>query len=360
MTDITVSRELLQRMVNAIDMLIPTLPGLNDKGRTWLRDEIIESTDALRAALEQPAPVQEPDRIAQLEAANTNLFEQGQKMHKRIQELEMDCKIGAQEMVKAYEEIDNLKAQVSWQKPVAWCQLGLGGKSIAYFDGKPMIMTGHVGNQHHPTPLFTAQPRKANEFQPDWDQVKPFLDRIAELEAKLAAQVQEPAAKAMTAHRAAYFMERFKKEEKLLGPNEQAAVDFVIDMLTATQAPQPAPVQEPSHDVVAGAIFDFAGFLTSHKVMIEVGSCSNASPMVERIKEWSGNRGLSLENPDVFGWQMRTAQPRKAVRLTTDEIKEAIRHLYQDATALQMSMDLSLDEFRAIEAAVLKANGVEE
>lgn len=109
----------------------------------------------------QPVPVQEPDRIAQLEAANTNLFEQGQKMHKRIQELEKDCKIGAQEMVKAYEEIDNLKAQVSWQKPVAWCQLGLDGKSIAYFDGKPMIMTGHVGNQHHPTPLFTAQPRKA-------------------------------------------------------------------------------------------------------------------------------------------------------------------------------------------------------
>jgi len=28
----------------------------------------------------------QPDRIAQLEAANTNLFEQGQKMHKRIQE----------------------------------------------------------------------------------------------------------------------------------------------------------------------------------------------------------------------------------------------------------------------------------
>lgn len=62
MTDtVTVSRERLSRMVSAIDMLIPTLPGLNDKGRTWLRDEIIESTDALRAALDaEPAPVQEP------------------------------------------------------------------------------------------------------------------------------------------------------------------------------------------------------------------------------------------------------------------------------------------------------------
>jgi hypothetical protein len=50
---------------------------------------------------------------------------------------------------------------------------------------------------------------------------------------------QEPVAKAMTAHRAAYFMERFKHEEKLLGPNEQAALDFVISMLEAQ------PEQEP-------------------------------------------------------------------------------------------------------------------
>lgn len=37
----------------------------------------------------------------------------------------------------------------------------------------------------------------------------------------------------MTAERAKYFMERFKHEEKLLGPNEQAALDFVISMLNA-------------------------------------------------------------------------------------------------------------------------------
>ncbi len=41
----------------------------------------------------------------------------------------------------------------------------------------------------------------------------------------------------MTAKRAVYFMERFKREEKLLGPNEQAALDFVITMLEATPVP---------------------------------------------------------------------------------------------------------------------------
>jgi hypothetical protein len=40
----------------------------------------------------------------------------------------------------------------------------------------------------------------------------------------------------MTAERAAYFMRRFKKEEKLLGPNEQAAVDYVIELLEQLQA----------------------------------------------------------------------------------------------------------------------------
>jgi hypothetical protein len=37
----------------------------------------------------------------------------------------------------------------------------------------------------------------------------------------------------MTAGKAAYFMRRFRNEEKLLGPNEQAALDFVVSMLEA-------------------------------------------------------------------------------------------------------------------------------
>lgn len=40
---------------------------------------------------------------------------------------------------------------------VAWCALTSGGKSIAYFDGKPMVMCGPVGNEHHPVALITLQ-----------------------------------------------------------------------------------------------------------------------------------------------------------------------------------------------------------
>jgi hypothetical protein len=34
-------------------------------------------------------------------------------------------------------------------------------------------------------------------------------------------------------------MERFKREEKLLGPNEQAAVDYVIALLQSPALPYP-------------------------------------------------------------------------------------------------------------------------
>ncbi len=45
----------------------------------------------------------------------------------------------------------------------------------------------------------------------------------------------------MSPERAAYFMRRFKSEEKLLGPNEQAAVDYVLSLLA-------------QHDCIVGAL----------------------------------------------------------------------------------------------------------
>lgn len=47
------------------------------------------------------------------------------------------------------------------------------------------------------------------------------------------APVEQAAAERpeMSSERAAYFMRRFKSEEKLLGPNEQAAVDYVLSLI---------------------------------------------------------------------------------------------------------------------------------
>lgn len=47
------------------------------------------------------------------------------------------------------------------QEPVAWCELDADRRGIAYFDGKPIIMTGPSGNEHHPDPLYTnPQPKR--------------------------------------------------------------------------------------------------------------------------------------------------------------------------------------------------------
>lgn len=46
-----------------------------------------------------------------------------------------------------------LAAPAPQAAPVAWCELTEGGQ-IAYFDGKPMVMPGPVGNDCHPHPLY--------------------------------------------------------------------------------------------------------------------------------------------------------------------------------------------------------------
>jgi hypothetical protein len=46
----------------------------------------------------------------------------------------------------------------------------------------------------------------------------------------------------MTAKRAEFFMRRFKHIEKLFGPNEQAALDYVLAMLAAAPQPEQEPV----------------------------------------------------------------------------------------------------------------------
>ena len=63
--------------------------------------------------------------------------------------------------------LDELEPQVE-QEPVAWCALNADRSGIAYFDGRPIIMTGPVGNEHHPDPLYTKpQPKIDESGKPD-------------------------------------------------------------------------------------------------------------------------------------------------------------------------------------------------
>jgi hypothetical protein len=77
--------------------------------------------------------------------------------------------------------------------------------------------------------------------------------------------------------------------------------------------------------VIAGAIFDFAGFLTTRPNTIEVGSTANAAPMADLVKEWAELRGLSLDDAAVLSWQeLLHTHPQPAQQRLTDEQIDAL------------------------------------
>jgi hypothetical protein len=65
--------------------------------------------------------------------------------------------------------------------------------------------------------------------------------------------------------------------------------------------------------VIAGALFDFMGWLTSRNERLVLSSADNAGPAVEVIKEFAKMRGLSLDDARVQDWQDTTtpAAPKK-------------------------------------------------
>lgn len=61
--------------------------------------------------------------------------------------------------------------------------------------------------------------------------------------------------------------------------------------------------QQDSHAVIAGALFDFMGWLTSRPKRIMLSSVDDASPAVDAIKDFAKMRGLSLDDAEVQDWQ---------------------------------------------------------
>jgi hypothetical protein len=77
-------------------------------------------------------------------------------------------------------------------------------------------------------------------------------------------------------------------------------------------------VQEPvAHPVIAGALFDFMGWLTSRKETLILSSTNNASPAVEAITEFAKMRGLSLDGARVQDWQDTTPPAPQPVPVKT-------------------------------------------
>ena len=69
-------------------------------------------------------------------------------------------------------------------------------------------------------------------------------------------------------------------------------------------AAPPAPsVPDGLHLLISGAIYDFAGFLTTREKTIQVGARVGADIVVDLLKEWAALRGLKLDDAAVLSWQ---------------------------------------------------------
>lgn len=79
-----------------------------------------------------------------------------------------------------------------------------------------------------------------------------------------------------------------------------------------------APTADDLETMISGAIFDFAGFLTTRSSTIEIGSKANATHVVELIKEWAALRGVSLDDADVTLWRDRLIAHQLAIIPLTD------------------------------------------
>ena len=111
--------------------------------------------------------------------------------------------------------------------------------------------------------------------------------------------------------------------------------------------------QEPvAHPVIAGALFDFMGWLTSRKERIVLSSADNASPAADAIRDFANMRGLSLDDAKVQDWN--TTPPQSTwVGLTDEEIKKiAKKHKWHEGNVEPHLMPV----FRSLEAKLKQLN----
>ena len=109
-----------------------------------------------------------------------------------------------------------------------------------------MALVVSFGNGRATNAMNHATDGPASDYVNTATQLQALESAIREsIAAPGVAQGWVPAS-GMTTERAAYFMRRFKHEEKLLGPNEQAAVDFVLDMLEPSPTAE-QPLKEQPH-----------------------------------------------------------------------------------------------------------------
>ncbi len=91
--------------------------------------------------------------------------------------------------------------------------------------------------------------------------------------------------------------------------------DWKARALKAEQAGESTP-----NDVVAGALYDFLGYLTSRRTRVTMSDRDEAGPAVDALVDWSKTRKITLEEARVEDWQNYTTPPQPAAQEQTSAV----------------------------------------
>jgi hypothetical protein len=95
----------------------------------------------------------------------------------------------------------------------------------------------------------------------------------------------------------------------LFEPPDDAYDEGTLYPLYTHPSQQEAKDEPVAHSVVAGALFDFMGWLTSREKRLILSSVDEASPAVEAITEFAKKRNLSLKYAEVGYWMEFLSTP---------------------------------------------------
>jgi len=129
-----------------------------------------------------------------------------------------------------------------------------------------------------------------------------------------------------------------------LGAWEIALHRIIEDCRIVAPDNTPQAEQVVQHSIIAGALFDFLGFLTTRDNNTTFGANSLAAPAVDLLSQWAEIRSLPLDEADVNCWQSHigTAPPAPDVSglvealeriVSIYEAGENFRHIPMDEAA---------------------------
>ena len=99
-------------------------------------------------------------------------------------------------------------------------------------------------------------------------------------------------------------MQTWANKSKLEIINCPNCGDLAKSALPTTQAQEPIQTDKAALQMlVAGALFDFAGYLTTLPEPLAIGAAEFSGPMVEHLKKWAETRNLPLDEAAVMSWQ---------------------------------------------------------